>query len=91
MGLLTKIGEDTFNLWLNVGTAKNDGERHIYALTNKKEEASTKNGVSRPVGNAIQNASFTDSRTENSQNVKRIAKTVLFSGWRRFSFPRGRP
>ncbi len=66
-----KIGEDTFDLWLNVGTAKNDGKHHIYALTNKKEEAPTKNGVSRPVGNAIQNASSTDSITENSQNVKR--------------------
>lgn len=66
-----KIGEDTFNLWLNVGTAKNDGERHIYALTNKKEEAPTKNGVSRPVGNAIQNASSTDIIPEKTENVKR--------------------
>ena len=70
-GISVKIGEDTFNLWLNVGTAKNDGERHIYALTNKKEEAPTKNGVSRPVGNAIQNASSTNIIPENSQNVKR--------------------
>ena len=60
---------ETYNLWLNVGVAKNDGTNHIYAITNK--EAPTNNGVSRPVGYAIQNASSTNSisQTEEKSNT----------------------
>ena len=65
-----KYGDETIDLWLNVGTAKNDGVNHIYAITNKKEEAPTNYGVARPVGNALQNASSINSITGNDEIVK---------------------
>lgn len=65
-----KYGDETIDLWLNVGTAKNDGVNHIYAITNKKEEAPTNYGVARPVGNALQNASSVNSITGNDEIVK---------------------
>ena len=68
------LGKETFPLWINVGVAKNDGTNHIYAITNKTEEAPTHYGVSRPVGNAIQNASSTDSISQNKQKSNSFSK-----------------
>lgn len=64
---------ERFDLWINVGTAKNDRTNHIYAIT-KKEEAPTREGVSRPVGNAIQNASSKDSIHDSEPIVKGDSK-----------------
>jgi len=66
-----KYKDQRFDLWINIGVAKNDGKNHIYSITNKKEEAPTENGVVRPVGNALQNASSTNSIPENGENVNR--------------------
>lgn len=64
-----KYKDQRFDLWINIGVAKNDGKNHIYSITNKKEEAPTENGVVRPVGNALQNASSTNIIPENGENV----------------------
>lgn len=62
------------NVWLNIGTAKNDGSDHIYDITNKKEETLTSKGDSRPVGNAIQNVSSTNSITDSKEKVNSETK-----------------
>ncbi len=59
---------EIYDLWINVGVSKYDGENHIYAITNK-EEVPTNNGVARPVGNALQSTSSTNSIPEKSENV----------------------
>ena len=56
-----RLNGEVFDLWLNVGTAKVNGTNHIYAITNKTEEAPTHYGVARPAGNALQNASSSTS------------------------------
>ena len=61
---------EVFDLWINVDVSKYDKSNHIYAITNR-EEAPTNNGVSRPVGNAIQNASSTDSISQEPDSVNR--------------------
>lgn len=61
---------EIYHLWINVGVAKNDKQNHIYSIT-KNEEAPTHYGVSRPVGNAIQNASSIDSISQPKPSVKR--------------------
>ncbi|MBR2474158.1 MAG: hypothetical protein IKB51_03920 [Clostridia bacterium] len=60
-----KYGQDEFPIWLNVGTAKNDGVNHIYSITNKKEDVPTNNGVGGPVGNHLQNTSSNNSISQN--------------------------
>lgn len=79
-----KIGKEEFPLWINVGVAKNDGSNHIYDITNNsgninKEEAPTHNGVSRPVGYAIQNASSNNIISNPDEKInpsdEKISKT----------------
>lgn len=72
-----KYKDQRFDLWINIGVAKNDGKNHIYSITNKKEEAPTENGVVRPVGNALQNASSANIIPENGENVKKSNKNIL--------------
>lgn len=64
----------TFPLWINVGVAKNDGTNHIYAITNRTEEAPTNYGVSRPVGDAIQNASSNDSIPQTGEKINTFSE-----------------
>ena len=87
-----KYGNKVFDLWINVGVAKNDGANHIYALTNKKEEAPTHYGVSRPVGNAIQNASSNTSIPQNSEKSTLSDKKVSAeeNGSKRSAVPKTR-
>lgn len=67
-----RYGDEVFDLWLNVGVGKNDKQNHLYAITNQnpdteKGRSTTHYGVSRPVGDAIQNASSTNSIPQNSE------------------------
>lgn len=64
-----KYNGEEINLWINVGVAKNDGKGHVYAITNKKEDAPAHYGVGGPVGNRIQNASSTNSISQNGNDV----------------------
>lgn len=64
-----QYGSKQYEIWLNVGTAKNDGTHHIYDIREKREEAPTQKGVSRPEGNAIGSASSTNSIPQNGGNV----------------------
>ncbi len=71
--LTVKMGSDSCDILINIGRTKNDGIHHIYDITkdNKKRRSANQSptGLSRPVGNAMKNASSIDSITENSQNV----------------------
>ena len=71
-----KYAGENIGLWINVGTAKNDGKNHIYTLTNKAEEAPTEYGVSRPVGNAIQSASSITSISESAKKINTFDKKI---------------
>ena len=66
-----------YPLWVNVGVGKNDGKNHIYSLTNNNEEVPTHNGVTRPVGYAIQNTSSANSIPDPTENVKSNAEKSL--------------
>ena len=71
-----KYAGENIGLWINVGTAKNDGKNHIYTLSNKAEEAPTEYGVSRPVGNAIQSASSLTSISESAKKINTFDKKI---------------
>lgn len=70
---------EIFDLWLNVGVAKNDKKNHLYAITNQNEHIKEKKrppitAWSRPVGNAIQNASSNNSIPQKSEKSTENAK-----------------
>ena len=47
-----KFGEDVFSIYLNIGRGKNDGQYHLYDITNKiKDTADRINGLERPKPN----------------------------------------
>ena len=73
-----KYGKDTYNLWINVGTAKNDGKNHIYSITNKKETP-TNYGVAGPVGNQLQSVSSTTIIPENETVVNKNSGNIVES------------
>lgn len=63
---------ETYNLWLNVGVAKNDGTNHIYDITKDGRAANqSSTDLSRPVGYAMKNSSTIDSisQTESKSNT----------------------
>ena len=69
-----KYGDQEYDVWLNIGTAKNDKTNHIYDITNKNEDALNNNVDLRPVGNAIENASSIDSIPQNGEKVNTETK-----------------
>lgn len=71
-----KYNKETFPSYLNVGKAKNDGKYHIYDITKpkKRNTADRINGLSRPVGNAIESSVSNNSITNSSENVKKNEK-----------------
>ena len=71
-----KYKGEQYSVWLNVGVAKNDGKNHIYDITKKTEEALNQKIDSRPVGNAIENASSNPSISQSAEKSTASAKKV---------------
>ena len=76
-----KYGDDTFELFLNVGRDKNGGELHIYDISNRyknRDTANRQSNLERPKPNegyAIKNDVSTDNIQSSIENVKRNSGT----------------
>lgn len=71
-----ELAGSSIDLWINVGTAKNDGINHIYSITNNREDAPTKSGVSGLTEREprVQSASSIDSISQSDEKSTENAK-----------------
>ena len=69
-----KYDGQEYEVWLNVGTTKNDKTNHIYDITNKNEDALNNNVDPRPVGSAVENASSINSIPDSSEKINSFEK-----------------
>ena len=76
-----KFNDQSYDILINVGRAKNDGSHHIYDITKnniKKEESPTGHLPvwSRPVGHAITNDSSINSIPDSEENVNTSSEKI---------------
>ena len=76
-----KFGEDTFQIYLNVGRGRNDARYHIYDITkNMRDTADRINGLERPKPNegyALQNGISSNIISERQENTTKNQQNSL--------------